>query len=109
MTGRWVYRLCTCCHPDGDLAAATLVARVGVSERHLSRLFVEHVGRPPARLIREVPLEAASRLLGTTREPLTTVARRCGFTSAESLRQAFVARFGSPVRSRWPNPRDTGR
>src|SRR3712207_9223043 len=31
--------------------------------------------------------------LPISREPLGTIARRCGFGSAESLRQAFVARF----------------
>jgi transcriptional regulator GlxA family with amidase domain len=88
-------------HLDADLSAANLAALVGVSERHLSRLFAEHVGRTPARLVREARLEAASRLLADTREPLTTIARRCGFHSAESLRQAFVARFDvSPSRFR---------
>jgi transcriptional regulator GlxA family with amidase domain len=83
-------------HLDADLAAARLAALVGVSERHLSRLFAEHVGRTPAQLVRDARLEAASRLLADTREPLTAIARRCGFSSAESLRQAFVARFGIP-------------
>jgi transcriptional regulator GlxA family with amidase domain len=88
-------------HLDADLSAANLAALVGVSERHLSRLFAEHVGRTPARLVRDARLEAASRLLADTREPLTTIARRCGFHSAESLRQAFVARFDiSPSRFR---------
>jgi transcriptional regulator GlxA family with amidase domain len=83
-------------HLDADLGAAELAALVGVSERHLSRLFAEHLGRTPAKLVRDARLEAASRLLADTREPLTTIARRCGFSSAESLRQAFVARFGIP-------------
>jgi transcriptional regulator GlxA family with amidase domain len=83
-------------HLDADLTAADLAALVGVSERHLSRLFVEHVGRTPWRLVRDARLEAASQLLAGTRVPMTTVARRCGFASAESLRQAFVARFGIP-------------
>lgn len=80
-------------HLDADLSAANLAALVGVSERHLSRLFAAHVGRTPARLVRDARLEAACRLLADTGEPLTAIARRCGFTSAESLRQAFVARF----------------
>jgi transcriptional regulator GlxA family with amidase domain len=88
-------------HLDADLGAARLAALVGVSERHLSRLFAEHVGRTPGRLVRDARLEAASRLLADTSEPLTTIARRCGFSSAESLRQAFVTRFGiSPSRFR---------
>lgn len=88
-------------HLDGDLGVARLAALAGVSERHLSRLFVEHVGRTPRRLVREARLEAASQLLTGTREPIAAIARRCGFASAESLRQAFVARVGvSPSRFR---------
>jgi transcriptional regulator GlxA family with amidase domain len=86
---------------DGDLGVSRLAAVAGVSERHLSRLFVEHVGRTPARLVRDARLEAASQLLAGTREPVATIARRCGFGSAESLRQAFVAWVGvSPSRFR---------
>jgi transcriptional regulator GlxA family with amidase domain len=83
------------------LGVARLAALVGVSERHLSRLFVEHVGRTPSRLVRDARLEAASQLLTGTREPVAAIARRCGFASAESLRQAFVAWVGvSPSRFR---------
>ncbi|WP_106186787.1 GlxA family transcriptional regulator [Umezawaea tangerina] len=83
-------------HLDADLGTAGLAASAGVSERHLSRLFAEHVGRTPARFVRDARLEAASRLLVATREPLTDVARQCGFASAEALRQAFTPRFGLP-------------
>jgi transcriptional regulator GlxA family with amidase domain len=86
---------------DGDLGVSRLSAIAGVSDRHLSRLFVEHVGRTPARLVRDARLEAASQLLAGTREPVATIARRCGFGSAESLRQAFVVWVGvSPTRFR---------
>ncbi|TNC21017.1 GlxA family transcriptional regulator [Amycolatopsis alkalitolerans] len=83
-------------HLDAALSTAGLAALVSVSERHLSRLFVEHVGRTPWQLVRDARLEAASQLLAGTREPMSAVARRCGFASAESLRQTFVARFGIP-------------
>jgi transcriptional regulator GlxA family with amidase domain len=88
-------------HLDDDLGVPRLAALAGVSERHLSRLFVEHIGRTPARLVRDARLEAASQLLTGTREPVATIARRCGFGSAESMRQAFVAWVGvSPSRFR---------
>jgi transcriptional regulator GlxA family with amidase domain len=45
-------------------------------------------------VVRDIRLETASRLLATTREPFSIVARRCGFSSREALRQASVARFG---------------
>jgi transcriptional regulator GlxA family with amidase domain len=83
-------------HLEADLGTARLAALVGVSERHLTRLFTAHLGRTPGQLVRDARLDAAARLLAGTGEPLTGVARRCGFTSAESLRQAFVARYGIP-------------
>lgn len=86
-------------HPDQPLDTASLAAYAGVSPRHLTRLFDEHVGDPPASAVRRIRLEVAARLLGTTDLPLSQLARRCGFGSAETLRQAFVARFGIAPRA----------
>ncbi|MDX3117797.1 MULTISPECIES: GlxA family transcriptional regulator [Streptomyces] len=76
-------------HPDGDLTTPALAARAGLSERHLSRLFLDQLGRSPARFVRGSRTEAAARLLEGTALPLASVARRCGFGSTETLRQAF--------------------
>jgi len=74
---------------------------VGVSVRHLRRLFVAHLGEPPGHAVRRIRLELAAQLLTTTDLPLSQVARRCGFFSAETLRQAFVDRYGiTPSRFR---------
>jgi transcriptional regulator GlxA family with amidase domain len=79
---------------DSDLGVAALAARAGVSERHLTRLFVAHLGQTPARYVRAVRTEAAAHLLASSSLPLARVAARCGFASAETLRQAFVDRYG---------------
>jgi transcriptional regulator GlxA family with amidase domain len=86
-------------HPDGDLSASTLAAHAGVSVRQLNRLFHENVGEPPGVAVRRIRLEVAARLLATTELPLSQVGRRCGFSSGETLRQAFVARFGVAPRT----------
>ncbi|NIH79658.1 transcriptional regulator GlxA family with amidase domain [Amycolatopsis viridis] len=83
-------------HPDGDLSTGALAARAGLSTRQLTRLFQQHLGTPPGRFVRRARTEAASQLLATTDLPLTAVARRCGFSSAETLRQAFVELCGTP-------------
>lgn len=83
-------------HLDADLSAPALAARAGVSERHLGRLFAEHAGQSPARYVRATRLEAAAQLLSTTGLPIVAVARRCGFRSAETLRQAFHDQYGVP-------------
>ncbi|MCC9308842.1 DJ-1/PfpI family protein [Kitasatospora sp. RB6PN24] len=82
-------------HLDADLSTAALAARSDVSERHLSRLFLDRLGEPPARYVRTARTEAAATLLTTTALPLTVIARRCGFRSTETLRQAFQARYGT--------------
>lgn len=81
---------------DGDLSTATLAAAAAVSERHLTRLFLEHLGQTPGRFVRQARTEAAANLLASTTLPIAAVASRCGFGSAETLRQAFVARYGIP-------------
>jgi transcriptional regulator GlxA family with amidase domain len=43
--------------------------------------------------VRRVRLELAARMLASTVLPLPQVARACGFSSAETLRQAFVAGY----------------
>ncbi|GGM66865.1 AraC family transcriptional regulator [Micromonospora sonchi] len=87
--------------PAADLSLTALAGRAAVSERHLTRLFVAQLGQTPARYVRRVRLEAAAQLLASSRLPLARVAARCGFTSAEALRQAFVDRYGvTPSRYR---------
>jgi transcriptional regulator GlxA family with amidase domain len=81
-------------HPDADLRTTALAGTAGVSARHLTRLFVGALGEPPGQAVRRIRLEVAARLLGTTDLPLNQLARQCGFSSAESLRQAFVRRYG---------------
>ncbi|TNY35770.1 GlxA family transcriptional regulator [Thermomonospora catenispora] len=83
-------------HLGEDLSTTALAARAGVSERHLTRLFLKHLGQTPGRLVRRARVEAAAHLLATTTLPMAAVASRCGFGTAETLRQAFVARYGIP-------------
>lgn len=80
--------------PHADLRVAALAARAGLSERHLTRLFLAHVGQTPARFVRLARTEAAARLLTSSGLSLARIAPRCGFSSAEALRQAFVAQYG---------------
>lgn len=88
-------------HPDHDLTAAALAGHAGISVRQLTRLFQQYVGEPPAAAVRRIRLEFAAELVTTTDMPRAQIARRCGFSSGETLRQAFVARFGvSPTMMR---------
>ncbi|MEV5950164.1 DJ-1/PfpI family protein [Streptomyces sp. NPDC051993] len=83
-------------HLTDDLSAPVLAANAGVSERHLTRLFIDHVGKAPGRFVRDARTEAAAHLLTSTSLPVASVATQCGFGTAETLRQAFVSRYGTP-------------
>ncbi len=88
-------------HLDADLSTPALAAGAGVSERHLTRLFLKHLGQTPGRYVRQARTEAAAHLLASTSLPMAAVAARCGFGTAETLRQAFVDRYGiAPSRFR---------
>ncbi|WP_067536931.1 GlxA family transcriptional regulator [Nocardia crassostreae] len=80
-------------HLSGDLSTAALARREGVSERHLTRLFVRHMNSTPGRYVRRARVEAAAHLLATTETPIALVATRSGFHSAEALRQAFLRHY----------------
>ncbi|GAA2433238.1 DJ-1/PfpI family protein [Actinomadura vinacea] len=80
----------------GDIGTTALAAVAGVSPRHLTRLFLTHMGQTPGRFVREVRVAAAAHLVVSTSLPLADVAARCGLASAETLRLAFVRRYGIP-------------
>ncbi|TDC62197.1 GlxA family transcriptional regulator [Streptomyces hainanensis] len=81
-------------HLAGDLSPAALAARSGVSTRHLARLFAEHLRTTPARAVRAARTEAAAHLVRSSQLPLEAIARRVGFRSATTLRQAFLDHYG---------------
>jgi transcriptional regulator GlxA family with amidase domain len=81
-------------HLDEDLSAAALAERAGVSERHLTRLFLKEVELTPGRFVRRARTEAAAHLLTSTDLTMEAVATRCGFRTPETLRQAFQSRYG---------------
>ncbi|MGW0801690.1 GlxA family transcriptional regulator [Nonomuraea sp. NPDC002799] len=83
-------------HLGDDLGTATLADAAGVSVRHLTRLFLKHLGQTPGRFVRQARTEAAAQLLAATSLPMAAIAVRCGFGTAETLRQAFIDRYGIP-------------
>jgi transcriptional regulator GlxA family with amidase domain len=83
-------------NPADDLRVDRIAARVGLSERHFTRVFRDEVGEPPAQYVERVRVEAARRQLETTNDTVDRVARECGLGSAESLRRAFHRRLGVP-------------
>ncbi|MGQ0830670.1 MAG: AlkA N-terminal domain-containing protein [Microthrixaceae bacterium] len=78
-----------------------LARRLGVSARHLRRLFAEHVGTTPDRLARSNRTHFARRLLDDTDLTVTDIAWASGFGSLRQLNRACQEIFrASPTELR---------
>jgi transcriptional regulator GlxA family with amidase domain len=81
-------------HLRDDLSVERLAERTRMSPRTFARRYVDEVGRTPAKTVSALRLEAASRALAESRQPLKRIALDCGFGSEQNLRRAFLRRFG---------------
>lgn len=87
--------------PDAPWAAqaasgpsvAALAKRLGVSDRHLRRLFKVGLGVSPLQYLQTQRLLTAKQLLTDTRLPMTEVARQSGFTSVRRFNAALHGRY----------------
>lgn len=75
--------------PGAEHGLTELASRAGLSPRHFQRRFTAEIGTPPAAYVERVRIEAAQRALAGSDDPVETIARRCGFGTAETLRRAF--------------------
>jgi transcriptional regulator GlxA family with amidase domain len=79
--------------PDLDHSTSKLAARVGVSSRHLTRLFASELDTTPAKFVERVRLDHAKALVEAG-HGVEQAARAAGFGSAETMRRTFIARLG---------------
>jgi transcriptional regulator GlxA family with amidase domain len=77
-----------------DIALDALADRLGVSRRHLTRLFREQVGLSIGAFQQCKRLDAAKELLTRTDLPVDEVAFRVGFDSGSALARALRRRDG---------------
>ncbi|CAL2056480.1 MULTISPECIES: GlxA family transcriptional regulator [Streptomyces] len=73
--------------------AGSLAAHIGVSPRHLARMFAAELDTTPAKFVEQIRLEHAKALLDSGRG-VAEAARAAGFGSSETMRRTFVARLG---------------
>lgn len=77
-----------------DEGVAGLAARLGMTDRHVRRLFVQHLGLGPLAIERTRRLNLAKQLIHETRLPLTDIAFAAGFGSVRRFNEVFLAAFG---------------
>lgn len=84
---------------------ARLAGRLGVSERHLRRVFMAQLGVPPLQYLLTRKLLTAKQLLADTRLPVAQVAHASGFASLRRFNAAFAAHYGlNPTQMRAGTP-----
>lgn len=92
---------------DGELSDQSLASfaeRLGVSDRHLRRLFDTHVGVSPQAYALNHRLLFAKQLLSETRLPVLDVAVASGFSSRRRFNDAFQRQFAlTPSQLRKPS------
>lgn len=88
---------------DRDGVAA-LADRLGISPRHLSRLFADHLDASPLQVAQSLRIQRAKRLLGSTDLPIPLIANRAGFSSPRRMSAAFTRLYERPPSTfrKWP-------
>ena len=76
-----------------DGSVDTLASRVGVGERHLRRLFDEHVGASPITVAGTQRLLFAKKLLTETALPITAIAFAAGFSSVRRFNHVMLGTY----------------
>ena len=81
-------------HLCDDLRIERLAGHVGMAPRSFARLYVERLGRTPARAVEAMRLEAARRAIEETDLPLKTIAAATGLGAGQTLRRVFLKHLG---------------
>jgi len=80
--------------PTGANAYSFFAARLGLGERQLRRLFVQHLGASPAAVARARRVHFAKRLVDETELSMTEIALCAGFRSIRQFNHAIRETFG---------------
>ncbi len=82
---------------DGDDASVEKLAeRLGVGERQMRRLFLQHLGASPVSVAQTRRVLFAKQLIHETRMPMTEVAAAAGFGSIRRFNETFQNLFHRP-------------
>lgn len=85
------------------LSSDDIAYHVGVSRRHLERLFKQNLNVVPSRYYLELRLQHAKQLLVKTDKPIAEVGVACGFTTAPHFSTTYKGFFGLSPRTERTN------
>src|ERR1700729_3618339 len=85
---------------DGSGATVeALAGRLGLGERQLRRLFLQHLGASPIAVAQTRRVLFAKHLIHETQMPMTEVAFAAGFSSVRRFNETFLNLFHRPPRT----------
>jgi len=82
--------------PKYLLSLEELSRSAHVSDKHLCRLFQEHIGQPPLKTFRLMKLQKAMSLLGRSSLSIQEIANRCGFENPLYFSRCFRQTYNIP-------------
>lgn len=82
-------------HIEDPLALEQIAEIIGITVRHLIRLFQKHLQKTPAQFYLEIRLNHAKHLLEKTSMSVTQIAIASGFASAKHFSSCYKSLFGS--------------
>ena len=85
-------------HLSRTLGIDELAETMGISRRHLERLFKRSLGCSPSRHYLDLRLQQARQLLRAGEQSLSDVARECGFVSLQHFFRCYRQYFGAHPR-----------
>ena len=95
---------------ETDLSVENLAAKLGVSDRHVRRIFEARFGVTPMQYLQTRRLLTAKQLLADTDLPITQVALASGYASLRRFNAAFVAHYKlNPTQLRRAGTASSGR
>ena len=81
---------------DEDRTVEDLAATLGMTDRHLRRLFLRYAGATPTAVATTRRVQRAKRLVDGTTMPMSAVAFAAGFASIRRFNAAFRAVYRRP-------------
>lgn len=85
-------------HFHRHLSLKEFAVRTQISREHLSRLFRQHYGEPPAAFLRGLRMRRARLLLETTALTVAAVGEQCGYPDPNVFARSFRRFHGLPPR-----------
>ncbi|GAB4519213.1 MAG: GlxA family transcriptional regulator [Roseibium sp.] len=94
-----------------DLRVEVLAERANMSPRNFARVYRQQTGQTPAKAVEGIRVEVARQSLEESGQPVSAIARQCGFVDDERMRRSFLRLLNvspSDYRQRFAPGRSTG-